>query len=184
MTRRPAAGCVAAGLVTLAALATSGCTVSETLRAPHCDSSSSSVLIGAQSVPTATLLVCFEPLPAGWTVATVDIGHEGTLVVFDSDRAGDAAARFRYEESCDLGAATSTPTEFERTNRFELILEVEPRFRGNRYYRFDGGCVTWEFDFDADAPAAMAVELGSSLAFVDREQVNADMRREFVDADL
>lgn len=172
------------GFLALAVLAGSGCSVSETLTAPSCDSSSSSVLIGAQSVPTATLLVCFEPLPTGWTVATVDIGNDGMMVVFDSDRAGDSAAHFRYAESCDLGAATSTPTEFDRTNRHEWILEVEPRFRANRYYRFDGGCVTWEFDFDADTPAAMAVELGSSLAFVDRDQVNADMRRDFVDADL
>lgn len=183
MTRRRAARFVA-GFAALAVVAGTGCSVSETLSAPSCHSSSSSVLIGAQSVPTATLLVCFEPLPTGWTVATVDIGNEGTVVVFDSDRAGMSAARFRYEESCDLGAATSTPTEFERTSRYEWILEVEPRFKGNRYYRFDGGCVTWEFDFDADAPAAMAVELASSLAFVDREQVNADMRREFVDEDL
>lgn len=179
MTRR-----FAAVLAALAVAAGTGCAVSETMFAPHCDSSSSSVLISAQSVPTATLLVCFEPLPTGWEVATVDIGNDGTVVVFDSDRAGMSAARFRYETSCDVGAATSTPTEFERTSRWEWILEVEPRFRANRYYRFDGGCVTWEFDFDEDAPAALAVELGSSLAFVDRAQVNEDMRRTFVDADL
>lgn len=179
MTRR-----LIAGLVALAVLAGTGCSVAETLSAPHCHPNSSSVLIGAQSVPSATLLVCFEPLPTGWTTTTVDIGNEGIAIVFDSDRAGVSAARFRYEASCDLGAATSTPTEFERTNRYEWILEVTPRFRANRYYQFDGGCVTWEFHFDADAPAAMAVELGSSLVFVDRDEVNADMRREFVDADL
>ena len=44
--------------------------------------------------------------------------------------------------------------------------------------------MTWEFDFDADASAALAVELGSSLQFVDREMVNNDMRQEFVDKDL
>lgn len=172
------------GVAAVVLLCSGACSVSETLDAPYCQSDSSSVLISAQSVPTASLLVCFDPLPTGWSVSSVDIGDEGTVVVFDSDRAGSSAATFRYTDACGIGAATATPTEFEQTTRFEWILAVEPRFRADRYYRFDGGCVTWEFDFDADAPAAMAVELGNSLQFVDRATVNADMRAVFVDEDL
>lgn len=179
MTRR--LGRVLAGI---ALVVGTGCSVSETLGAPHCDASASSALISGQSVPTASLVACFDTLPTGWEVATVDIGHEGTTVVFDSDRAGMSAARYRFTKSCDIGDATQTSTEFERTTRYEWILEVAPRFRGNRYYRFDGGCVTWEFDFDADAPAAMAVELGNSLQFIDRDAVNRNLRDTFVDADL
>ena len=162
----------------------SACSVSETLDAPRCTSNSSEVLISAQSVPTASLLVCFDTLPTGWSVGTVGIGDAGTTVVFDSDRAGPSAARFQYAATCDIGDATQTPTDFERADRFEWVQEVQPRFRANRYYRFEGGCVIWEFDFDSDAPAAMAVELGHSLQFVDRAEVNADMRAVFVDEDL
>lgn len=184
MTRRTNPALLASVFAALALVVGAACSVSENLSAPRCDSSSSSVLISGQSVPTAEFLVCFDTIPAGWEVASVDIGHNGTFVVFHSDRAGGAAAQFRYEESCDIGEATSIPTEFDRTSRYEWILEVDPRFRANRYYRFEGGCVTWEFDFDADASAALAVELGSSLQFVDREMVNNDMRQEFVDKDL
>ena len=44
--------------------------------------------------------------------------------------------------------------------------------------------MTWAFDFNPDAPAAMAVELGSTLQFIDRKQANEDLRRVFVDEDL
>ena len=184
MTRGTNSALLPSALAVLAMTVGAACSVSETLSAPHCDSSSSSVLISGQSVPTAEFLVCFDTIPTGWEVASVNVGHDGTFVLFHSDRAGGAAAQFRYEESCDIGDATSTPTEFDRTSRYEWIREVEPRFKANRYYRFEGGCVTWEFDFDADAPAALAVELGSSLQLVDREMVNEDMRQEFVDEDL
>ncbi len=180
--RAPTAGL--AGLVVIIVLGVTSCSVQEALRSPTCDESSSSVLISAQSVPTAEFVVCFEPLPAGWEVTNVDIDQAGTFITFDSDRAGGAAARFRYEESCDTGEATETPTEFERTTRHEWIVGVEHGFQAHRYYRFEGGCVTWSFDFDADTPAAMAVELGNTLQLIDRDELNAGFRESFIDEDL
>lgn len=171
-------------LALLVVAGATACSVSDVLGLPSCNEESSTVLISAQSVPTAQLIFCFEPIPTGWEVDTVDITHEGTVVVFDSDRAGGRAAVLRYESECDVGDATSTPTEFADTVRFEWVLELEPRFRANRYYRFEGGCVTWEFDFDPDAPAAMAVELGGTMQFVGRQEVNDAVRREFVEEDL
>lgn len=178
---RPCAGRVV--VVAIIGLSSAACSVQEALHAPSCDGSSE-VLISGQSVPTAELLLCFEPLPAGWHTTHVDIGHHGTFITFDSDRAGGAAARFRYEESCDIGEATETPTEFERTTRYEWILGVESGFQARRYYRFEGGCITWSFDFDAETPAAMAVELGNTLRLVPRDEVNAQFRDEFIDEDL
>ncbi|MEL6892171.1 MAG: hypothetical protein AAFP84_11280 [Actinomycetota bacterium] len=171
-------------LVASAMLTVSACSVSETLDAPTCTTSSSTPLISVQSVPSAELIMCLDPLPAGWEAATVDIGHEGTFVTFDSDRAGRSAAKVRFEASCDIGDATQTPTEFDDVRRFEWILEVAPRFRAKRYYVFEGGCVTWEFDFDADAPAGMAVELGNTLRFFSRDDINAQFRDSFIEEDL
>ena len=166
------------------ALIAAACSVSDTLPPPNCESSPTSALISGQSVPTASFLICLDTLPTGWEVDEVRIGDEGTVVVFDSDRAGASAARLRFEESCDIGEATPTPTEFEGTSRYEWILGLSPGFRANRYYRFVGGCVTWEFDFDDEAPAAMSVELGNALQLVDRRTINDQLRETFVDEDL
>lgn len=169
---------------TLLASLASACSVAETLVAPYCEGDSSSALIGAQAVPTSALIPCFGPLPAGWERSTVDISQDGAFVVFDSDRAGQGAARFAFTEACEPGDAVPTPTEYEGTQRFELVREVSPGFRAERFYVFDGGCVTWEFDFDDATPSAMSVELGNALQLVDRDVVNDNIRREFVDEEL
>jgi len=170
------------GIIALAPLV-SACSVSDTLVTPYCGGDTSA-LIAAQSVPTAQLLPCFAPLPAGWERSSVDITHDGTVVKFDSDRAGLAAARFEFTESCDPGDAVATPTEYVETRRFELVHEVSPGFRAERFYVFEGGCVTWEFDFSDAAPSAMSVELGNTLQLLDRDAVNDELRRDFLDGTL
>ena len=168
-------------LLCLTVLATS-CSTSETLSEPQCSGGSS--LIAAQSVPSAQLLPCFTPLPAGWETEEVHITNSGTTVTFESDRAGDTAARFSFIETCDIGDAVSTPSEYGDTERFELILEVSPRFRAKRHYRFDGGCVSWDFDFDAAASSGLSVELGHALVFLTRREVSDGLRSSFIDEEL
>lgn len=165
-------------------MAVVGCAVSETLSMPKCAADGGSVIITAQSVPSASLLPCLDQLPQGWLVDSVSVSDTGTTVVFDSDRAGSGAAQMHYAASCDIGDAVSTPTDHEGTNRFEDVTQVSPRFVGDRYYRFDGGCLWWEFDFDSGAPSALSVELGAILDLVDRQVVSDDLRETFIDEDL
>lgn len=172
-----------AGLVPVLAVA-AACSVAETIAAPFCEGEPSSAIIAAQSVPSATLVGCFEPLPVGWEVARVDIGQNGTALVLDSDRAGAAAARFHFTARCETGDAVQTPTDNEGTERYELIQSVSPAFRAKRYYTFEGGCLWWEFDFDEAAPAALSIELGNSVVLVERQIVSDNVRRVFVDAEL
>jgi hypothetical protein len=173
-------------LCLMAALA--ACSVSETIGHPSCfgdgHGDASSGLIAAQSVPTATLLPCFDDLPAGWEVNTVDITQAGTTVVIDSDRAGFTAASLRYLSECDVGDAIATPSDDDRTERFELIRQVSPRFQEDRFYLFEGGCIWWNFDFDVGVPSAMSVELENSLQLIDRDDFNDGLRESFVDEDL
>ena len=177
---------VAISLCLMAALA--ACSVPETIGHPSClgdgDGGASSGLIAAQSVPTATLLPCFDDLPAGWEVDSVDITQAGTTVVIDSDRAGFTAASLRFLSECDVGDAIATPSDYDRTERFELIRQVSPRFQADRFYLFEGGCIWWHFDFDVGVPSAMSVELGNSLRFIDRTEFNDALRLTFVDEDL
>lgn len=160
-----------------------GCSVEEIVGPPNC-SGSRSGLIAAQSVPTATLLPCFGDLPPGWEVESVDITQAGTKVVLDSDRAGLGAARLEFVAECDIGDAISEPSEkYPMTERFDSV-ELAPRFRGDRYYLFDGGCVWWHFDFDAGVLSAMSIELGNSLMLIDRQAYNDSFRDTFIDEDL
>ena len=168
-----------------------GCSVRETLDAPACLTGSSG-LITAQSVPGATLVPCLDPLPTGWDVETVQIDQDGTKIVMDSDRAGDAAAVFRFVADCDVGPAISTPTDQVEsvtsqridTQRFDHVEEVSPSFREDRYYLFDGGCVWWRFDFDQHVTSTLSVDLGNSLRFITRTALNVNVRESFIDAEI
>lgn len=164
-------------------LMASACAMEEVLPAPSCVDGDTAILT-AQSVPTADLVPCFEPAPTGWDVTSVVIDQDGTTVRFDSDRAGEEAAMFRFAESCDLGDAVVVPSEFDHAERYEHIERVEPSFAARRFYVFDGGCAWWDFDFDEGATAALAIELGERLVLVSRADLNQSIRDTFIDEEV
>lgn len=170
-------------LLAVLLLVAAACSVEDVMEAPMCEGSSSVVIV-AQSVPTAEQVPCFEPLPAGWEFSTVRIDQGGTAIEFDSDRAGSGAAQFRYVEACDRGDAVAVPSDQEEARRYEMITEVEPSFQAQRYYAFAGGCIHWDFDFSADAAAALSIELGDTLVLISRADLNDSFRETFVDEDL
>lgn len=170
------------GLLALG-LSITACSIEDALPTPDCIEGDTAIL-GAQSVPTAELVPCFDPLPAGWTVDNVRIDQDGTELRFDSDRAGDDAAIFHYTEVCDIGDAVSAPSEQEGADRFEHIERVNPSFRAQRYYVFPGGCIWWEFDFDEGATAALSIELGDRLNTITRDALNDRIRESFLDEQL
>ncbi len=159
------------------------CSVSSSLPAPACEGGES-ILIVAQSVPSAELLPCLTELPRGWTVQTVDVTQQGTTLRLDSDRAGTVAAVLRFVEACDTSDAVSLPSDLEGAELFEYIDQITPSFRAQRYYEFPGGCVWWDFDFNADNSAALSIDLGNSLALVSRDALNESIRNSFIDEEL
>jgi len=173
----------AIGSMAVFALVAGGCSVEDSLPMPSCTEDGTTSL-GAQSVPTAELVPCLDPLPEGWEVDNVRVDQDGMELRFDSDRAGDNAAVFHYTATCDIGDAVSTPSEQRGAERFEYVERIAPSFRAERFYVFDGGCIWWEFDFDADASAALAIDLGDRLQTVTRESLNEMVRETFIDVDL
>ena len=172
-----------AGLFVLLGSSVMACSIEDAQAAPDCIGGNN-VDLGAQSVPTAQLVPCFDTLPAGWDVDNVRIDQDGTEVRFDSDRAGDDAAVFHYTASCDIGEAVSTLSEHDGADRFDHIEQVTPSFRAQRYYVFEGGCIWWEFDFDDDATAALSIELGERLRTGTRDDFNEIFRESFIDVPL
>lgn len=161
----------------------SACAVEEALPPPDCATGGSSLIV-AQSVTTATQIPCFLPLPDGWSVASVSVNQDRSIVRFDSDRAGAGAAELRYEASCDTSDAVSAPSDLPAADRYDQIDRLDPSFRARRYYVFDGGCVWWSFDFDRDVSATQSVAIGNILALVSREDLNDDIRDTFIDEEL
>lgn len=170
-------------ITVVAASMLAGCAVAQVIPPPDCATGGSSI-IGAQSVMTATQIPCITSLPDGWSVDEVHINQDRTVLDFDSDRAGEGAASMRFESSCDTSAAVSVPSDEPVAERFDEIQQVEPSFKANRYYVFEGGCVSWVFRFDRGVSATESVAIGEILVLVSREEVNDGLRLSFIDEDL
>lgn len=165
------------------ALFLSGCSVEQTLPFPGCTGGGSHLIV-AQSVPAASQIPCLEFVPNGWSIDKVSVKQDRSEITLDSDRAGSGAAVLRLVAACDIGDAVSSPSEFAEAKRFDKIERLAPGFRASRFYRFEGGCVEWSFDFDDDASATEAVALGDALRLVSRQVMRDQVRDTFLDEEL
>jgi hypothetical protein len=96
----------------------------------------------AQSVPSASLVPCVRSLPAGWTLAGVTVNDGRSVLTFDHDRAGSAAAVVRLTATCDTAGAQERPGAEPTLRRFERLERDDDESTATWYDRFLGGCVT------------------------------------------
>jgi hypothetical protein len=177
-------------LLALACLLLAGCAQpasSELARSrqPYCeyrgDPGTQFVVLMAQAVPSASQLPCIELLPAGWTVSDVFVRNGRARFALNSDRVGMHAVQVVLERTCQLGGAkvTRVPSDEPGTRRFERIGEVRPGigFTGSRFYVFEGGCVTYQFQFNSSEERARLIgEVTLSLSFVTRDAMRGLIR--------
>jgi membrane-associated phospholipid phosphatase/tRNA A-37 threonylcarbamoyl transferase component Bud32 len=138
-----------------------------------------SLLIMAQSVPSASKLPCIELLEAGWSVSQVNSRDGASWFSLDSDRVGLSAVTIRLTRFCQFGRVTMVPSDDSGTRRFQEVISIEPgrRYRGAVYYLFRGGCVTYRLDFRGDEQARPLADVTEMLAFADRERLRETLRR-------
>jgi hypothetical protein len=155
--------------IVLAVAVLPGC-ASRQLHQVTCELDDPSMVLEAQAVPTASLLPCIEDFPVGWIFGGSEISNGLATFWLDSDRAGFQAVRVQLTEACDVSEAVEvTPGQDEAgTRRFEEPISLRPRFLANRYYVFEGGCVTYRFAFNPSVEPALAVDIDEALSFRSR----------------
>jgi hypothetical protein len=116
----------------------------------------------AQSVPSASLVPCLGPLPAGWSVGPVTVNDGRSVIPLNHDRAGTNALVIELTAGCNPQGATSEPSDQPQVRRYERIDRFAPRFEATRFDLFPGGCVTTQ----AAVPAANQTEVTSQLATI------------------
>jgi hypothetical protein len=161
--------CVAAVVVPLLA---SGCgpqTVAA-LRMPECRADNSTILLMAQSVPTAFLLPCIRSLPTGWSFDSFDVRNGISSFWLDNDRAGTRALGVSLQKTC-LPLGTPVPTDKPGSVLYVKIDSLGPRFKGARYYRFSKECLIYRFSFPADDRASFTVDATNAIGSVTRAAV-------------
>jgi hypothetical protein len=146
-------------------------------RQPFCESGGQPgtpfLVLVAQAVPSASQLPCVELLPAGWSVSEVFVRDGRARFALDSDRVGMHAVQVVLERTCQFEGekVTRVPSDEPGTRRFEQIGEIRPGvgFTGSRFYVFDGGCVSYRFQFDNEERAEPIGEVTLALGFVTRD---------------
>lgn len=141
---------------------------------PACSRPDASIIVlEAQSVPTATRVPCIASLPIGWRFAGSLVEDGSTKLWLDHDRAGIHAVEVRLSAACDVGNAVEVPPAPNETGMriFELPTSLRPRFTGERFLRFAGGCITYRFSFTAGADPTLVIEAEQSLSTIPRAQI-------------
>jgi hypothetical protein len=128
------------------------------------------MILMAQSVPAATSVPCVATLPSGWSLGGLRVRKGESAFWLNSDRGGTHAveATLRPAAACAVGGATEVPSDEVGMRRFEQPLALPPRLRTTRTYLFEGGCVTYDFDIEGQAVAALVFDADSALAFQPR----------------
>jgi hypothetical protein len=173
-------------LVPLVALAVAGCTsdTTATTEVPTCTQgddtdAANGVVLMAQSVPTASWVPCMATtLPLGWKFHALDARDGVSRFWMDSNRDGKHAIEVRLEPSCDSEGATEVPSDREHMTRLERVTMTTPHFEGERYYVFDGGCITVDFRLTGDSRGeglALATDAVGAVSRADlQDQVHSE----------
>jgi hypothetical protein len=158
----------------VAGCAVAGCSLDETTPAPGCVDGRS-VLIVAQSVPGAAYVPCIAEEDSGWRATSVHVDEEGSSIRFALGGDERASARLEFSASCGGTRGRPIETELDGVDAWELTP-------AGRRYEFDAGCLVVRVD-EASASAA-ADALIDSIVLVDRELIQADVSRTFIDEEL
>lgn len=153
-------------------------------RQPFCehrgDPGTPLVVLMAQAVPSASQLPCIKLLPSGWAVSDVFVRNGRARFALDSDRVGLHAVRIVLERTCQLEGkkVTRVPSDEPGTRRYEQIgaVQLGVGFTGTRFYLFQGGCVTYQFQFKGEERAGPIGEVTLALSFVTRDAIRSLVR--------
>jgi hypothetical protein len=95
----------------------------------------------AQSVPSASRVLCLRALPVGWTLGRVQAQRGKSVITLDNDRAGGGSLRLTLSPRCDVGQAVPVRSPGPGIARFRAPGPAAG-FAVTWFDVFRGGCVT------------------------------------------
>jgi membrane-associated phospholipid phosphatase/tRNA A-37 threonylcarbamoyl transferase component Bud32 len=137
---------------------------------PQCGTGHPTIL-AAQAVPSAALVPCVAALPSGWRVGGADVASGYAKFWLDSDQAGPRAVTITLSAACDSAGAQQIPSDQPGTRRYERPVSLQPQFTELRFYRFAGGCATYDIRFASGSSPLLAIPVDGAVAFVPRSRL-------------
>ncbi|HEU4348500.1 MAG TPA: RIO1 family regulatory kinase/ATPase [Actinoplanes sp.] len=126
----------------------------------------------AQSVPSASMVPCLRPLPAGWTFAGANVRDGWSQFTVNHDRVGDPALVVRLTATCDTAGAVQRPANQPETQRYERRPAGTSAGASTWYTLFPGGCITTRFHPASNTHPGFADEVTSTLDLTSRHSLD------------
>jgi hypothetical protein len=78
-----------------------------------------------------------------------------------------------FGEDCETSGAVRQPADEDGVRLYADIDQrsVTGLFKGSWFYLFDGGCVTYVFDFKQKVPVSSVLEIQEAFTFVERAEL-------------
>lgn len=147
---------------------------------PEGDVENPTLVLMAQSVPTAELIPCVQLEPAAWSLSDLDARSGRSTFTFRSsleEDAGHPLLTVTLTAGCDVSGATEVQSDEPLTRRYERLREISPGYVGDRYYVYPGGCTTYRFDLTSASRRQQIGAAALAVGFVSREAVREGVRR-------
>jgi tRNA A-37 threonylcarbamoyl transferase component Bud32/membrane-associated phospholipid phosphatase len=126
----------------------------------------------AQSVTTASRVVCVQSLPAGWALGHVTVVAGESVVTLDHDRAGDGALVATLTARCAPGRAGEVTSDESGVRSFQAVTTAAGRSRTTRFDVFAGGCLTTRLLAPPDQQTRLTADIPRLLGFTARETLD------------
>jgi hypothetical protein len=135
-------------------------------------------VLEAQSVPSATQLLCVAELPPGWQFGGSLIKDTETTLWLDNDRAGIHALQATMSATCDISSAVEVPPAADEVGMrvYQEPKSLDPGYSGSRYLVFEGGCITHEYSFADDSDPTLVIEADLAISTLPRHDIIAQVQ--------
>jgi hypothetical protein len=188
--RAAVAGSLAAVLI---GLGLSGCVRASTAdsdtiessRHPDCPpedggAAANGVILMAQSVPSASWVPCMSAdLPSGWNFEGLRAENGTARFTLTSDRnGGTQTIDIRLDPSCDTQNSTEIHSNRRGMQKFLRITQTVPSLEGQRYYVFEGGCITFDLALGGENRGEPLALVDQVVDAVSREDLRAQVHDE------
>jgi hypothetical protein len=114
-------------------------------------------------------------MPEGWDWTQFQVFDGESNLYLESDRARGHPVKVLLAPNCDPGDSSKVPSDELDTERFERISAVSDSYVGTRFYVFEGGCVTYDFDFQGVGRTALAEQASTILGFQRQADIAAEI---------
>lgn len=172
---------LAAALATACAMAAStvmltGCAAARDTP-PGCGEPLRLALI-AQSVPSAAYVPCLRQLPPGWRTSAFDAASGGTSFLLNSDRSPGRPVRVQLVPGCTTRGASPAQPRAAGVLTYIKLISVSPRYAGDLYDVFPGGCIRYSFDFQVGPSISLMQQFQSAVGLYSVQQLQIVLKKE------